>query len=160
MATSRRTPVHLEARPIRLDYRIKGGNVVVMPNDEDRFTMTIQEAALACKAGVKQLRFGRQFERTLLPRLGSWMKAHKNKIQKAFLTLGDGRLLFLIVRREVPYDETFENELSDLDISIARDETLDLIRLAVLALPCVSEETYASFLDNRMILEYGGPHGD
>ncbi|MDD4892078.1 MAG: hypothetical protein PHU85_19320 [Phycisphaerae bacterium] len=155
MSSSTRRP-----EPIHLDFRTKGGQVIVAPNDEDRFSLTIQEAAMACKAGQKQVLFGRQFERGLLPKLAVWTDQNQEKLERAYLTLGDGRLLFLVVRKNVPFDSEFEDRLSDLDLQIAQDEELGLIHLSVLALPKVSRTCYESFLDTRMTLEYGGLHGD
>lgn len=57
-----------------------------------------------------------------------------------------------------PYDEALQNALADLDVAIANDPHLDLIKLKTLLLPSVSPEAMRSFLDERLTLIYA-EHG-
>ena len=71
------------------------------------------------------------------------------------ITVRDGGLLFLVVRREAEYEREFEDALTDLDAEIACDEEFDLIRLSVLALPHCPPEAMQSFLgDDNVTLGF------
>jgi hypothetical protein len=91
----------------------------------------------------------------LKDRLADWSFSHKNKIEKAFLTLQDNIFLFLVVTKSNTFDDSFEDELSDLDISIASnsDPSILPLGLSVQTLPNCSEEQYHSFLNPRMTFE-------
>jgi hypothetical protein len=130
---------------IQLDYR-RDGSIVVTPEDQDRFVMSMQEAVVACKDASQVLRYSRQFSQGLLPKLTTWLQDRRASVRKAFLTVRDGGLLLVVVRKESVYDAAFTDALTDLDVEIARDSSLDLILLDVLALPDVSDEGARSFL--------------
>jgi hypothetical protein len=82
--------------------------------------------------------------------LRDWVLAHQNKIARVFLTLRDNRLLFLAITKSRDFDNSFEDELSDLDIKIA---STSILPLSVQALPNCSEEQYCSFLNPFMVYE-------
>ena len=58
----------------------------------------------------------------------------------------DAGLLFLVVLKEKPFNQKIEDSLTELDIAIAQDDDLDLIKLSVLALPKASKDSIESFL--------------
>ncbi|MBN1910116.1 MAG: hypothetical protein JW818_10280 [Pirellulales bacterium] len=133
---------------ITLRYDDDTGKVVIVDDREDRFMLSVAEAVRACRVydqlGV--VRFGGQFE-NLLNHLGDWLAKRKTKISKAVLTTRDAGLLFLVCMREPEFDESFEEALTDLDLSIARNNDFDLIRLSVLAIPDDSEASISCFAD-------------
>ncbi len=120
------------------------GQVLVETGDEDRFLMTVEAAAHACKVYGKIAEVGKQL-RKLLVKLQDWLK-DKGDVREAYLTPRDSGMLFLIVRKTKKFDAAFEDALSDLDLDVANDEAFDLIRLSVLALPATSEDSVKSFL--------------
>jgi hypothetical protein len=130
---------------IRLDYT-RDGSVLVTPSEQDRFVVSIQQAISACSNAETTLKYFRQFTEVLVPKLKEWLKARRPKVQRAFLTYRDGGLLLLVVRKQTPLDGEFTDELTKLDVEIANDPNLDLIRLDVLALPNVPDESVKSFL--------------
>lgn len=85
--------------------------------------------------------------------LRTWVFAHKDKIETAFLTLQDQHFLFLVITKATNFDDNFEDELSDLDIDIAKKKGESLLHLSVQALPNCGEEQYGSFLNPQMIFE-------
>jgi len=137
---------------IRLDVS-KNGQVVVIPENEDRFMTTVQEAAEACKESQKWAAFHQQFKNGLLPKLGQWLSQYDDKVDRAFIGLRDGGLLFLVTRKAVRFDGKFTNSLAKLDIAVACDAELDLISMEMLALPQVDEDAVWTFLDRKSALE-------
>jgi len=130
----------------------RDGNVTVTPEDEDRFTIKVGRAIEALNLAKQQDSFHSQLS-LLLRVLADWISEHDG-IQNAHLTMRDGALSFVVVRSCGGYDEAFEDELSELDIQIAKDVDLDLIRLNVLCLPGASDEAIESFLDPSFLLTY------
>ena len=139
--------------PIRLNYAEKDRQVVLLPRDEDRYVLTVEEAIAACRAGKEQERFRSQFK-GLLNRLGQWVTDHESKIHKAYVTIRNEGILFLVVRRSTQYDGEFSDRLSDLDIEVANEDSLNLVQLNVLALPNVTIEACTSFLNPELVFEY------
>lgn len=146
--------VATKQEPIRLTYLEGSRQVIVMPKDEDNFATTVDAVVKICAEAHKApASFIRQLRR-LLSLLANWVAAHRNDVYKAFLTVRDQGFLFLVVRKGSEYDSEFEDALTDLDLSIARDENFNLIHLSVLALPKVSREACQSFLVSQFIVEF------
>ena len=117
----------------------------VETEDEDRFVLTLGAAIEACRAFSHYETFVRQF-RELHAQLSAWIQQHDRDIAEGYLTLRDGGLLFLVVQKSAAFNQELEDSLTDLDIKIAQDDDLNLIRLNVQALPQASEESIQSFL--------------
>lgn len=130
--------------PIQLDYRLHG-KVVVTPKNQDRFVITVREAAEACNALANRDRFTEQWQ-ALLERLIQWLRQNDKDVKKAYLTLRDGGLCFVVIRKSAAYDRAFEDALTRLDIDIARDSDFDTITLNVMGLPNVSNRAAMSFV--------------
>ena len=129
---------------IQLDYS-QDGSVVVTPKDQDRFVLSVKEATSALSDAAQLLKYGRQFGQ-LMPRLTDWLQAQRENVRKAFVTVRDGALLFLVVRNQAKCDPAFTDALAELDMAIAQNESFDVIKLDVLALPDVSDDGVQSFL--------------
>jgi hypothetical protein len=131
------------ALPIR--YESRNGIVVVRPNDEDRFALAVEAAYCgSCPLFQDRALFRAQFERTL-QKLARWLTAHKRQIVQARVTLRGTTLQFLVMHKAKRYDTAFQDQLSELDIAIAQDPKLHLIRLASFAVPCRPWGELASF---------------
>jgi hypothetical protein len=131
--------------PLQLNYKTQGQTVVITPENEDRFSLTVQEAIRACSAGQDAIIFDRQFKK-LLEKTTFWLKKNSSDIDKAYVTIRDSDILFFIVRKTVEYNRDFEDVLTDFDIEVAEDRNLDKIRMSVLAIPKSSPQTITSFL--------------
>lgn len=143
-----------EKLPIQfLRYQHQDGSVVVIPEDESRFVITVGEAIRACRAFDAQLQFERQFKE-VLNKLGAWVTTHKAEVSRAYITSRDTGLLFLVVRNVVEYGREFEDALTDLDVDVAQNPNLDLVQLSVLAIPKASDESVASFLNPKLTLAF------
>ena len=144
---------------IRLKWLERDRKILVEDADEDRFSMTVEEAIEACRVyeREKQPLFRKQFK-MLLGFLGEWSFKRRNKLAKVFLTIRDAGLLFLVVTKRKTYDEGFEEELTQLDIEVANKEDFSRILLSVQALPLCSSSNYDSFCYPERTLEYTIPN--
>ena len=144
-----------EIRPVELDWFADGDVVSVTPRNQERFEIQKDRAIQVLQMAREAEQFQRQFN-LLLKRLAEWIRSQRADIDKAFVTLQDGTLAFVVVRKEAAYDEDFQDALADVDIEVANDRDLDLITLKTLALPNISSESLRSFLDERLVLSYHG----
>jgi hypothetical protein len=139
-----------------LEWRELDGTLVVTPRDEDRFSIKLNRAIDVLRRASNEERVASQL-RLLLRTLAEWI-ARRDDIASAYLTLREGGLCVLLVRKEVLYSESFEDAVTELDIALANDVDLDLIAVNVMALPNASNEAIASFLDPEFAIQY--THGD
>ena len=150
MSTTQAFPL---ANLVEIDWFDDNDGIVVMPRDKKRFTIQKDRAIDALRLAKDAERFGWQFE-LLLERLARWVKGHAQAIREAIVTLQDNSLVFVVVQLQTAYDEAFQDDLAELDLSIAQDTDLDLIRLHTVTLPPVDLQSLESFLDKRMVLQY------
>ena len=137
---------------LQLNWSDQDGMVTITPRDENRFAIKIRRAVELLQIGDKIDEFKQQFQ--LLHSILIHWGVERQDVSAAYLTMRDGSLAFVVIRNVTQYDEDFEDSLSDLDIAIANDADLDLIRLHTLSLPLVSEEAVASFLDPAFTFHY------
>ncbi len=130
---------------IALDCSDEGSRVVVTPENEDRFVMSVRDAAEACRAAYDRDCFVRQFQ-ALLERLAGWLHGRRDAVAEAFVTVRDADLLFVIIQRQTAFDPAMEDALTELDLAVAGDAAFDRLHLNVLALPHTAETAYATFL--------------
>jgi len=149
------SPMSQVTRPniLHLDCRQRDGTVVVTPADQDRFALTVEEAVKACRAYEQASAFRHQFQ-ILLRMLADWIGQHRDQVAEAYVTVRDAGLLFLVVKKVPQYDDALEDQLTELDLAVAQDPNLDLIRLSVLAVPPASQEAIDSFLASGFTLQY------
>ncbi|HUW35272.1 MAG TPA: hypothetical protein VM223_26985 [Planctomycetota bacterium] len=144
--------------PVRLTWAEKDGTVLIEPEDEDRYSLTVEQVIEACQAydPQKKVQVRKAFAH-LLGKLAGWVNDHADKVDKAFLTRRYRNLLFLVIMKEKRHDEQLEDELSAIDLQIAREKQFADIRLCVLALPHCEAEDYLHFIDPEFYLMYRGP---
>lgn len=135
---------------VRLRHNDKG-MITIVPQDEDRFSLNIDEAVQALRVADQLKKFQKQF-RLLLKTLGEWLIERKQEWCDAFVALRDGGLTFVVIRHVPQYDAQFEDELSDLDIKISNDPALELVSIHSLALPPADNATVDTFLDSGCLL--------
>ena len=115
--------------------------------DQDRFIVAVSEAIAACRF-YDELRTSRhEFWDDLVPQLHKWLTDHAEKVTAGYLTPRESGLLFLVVCHDV-YDEALEEDLTRLDIDMARKHPL--FSLDVLEVPNLDREQLASFIDTRV----------
>ena len=92
--------------------------------------------------------------RQLVKLLWEWAHEHSEDIDRAFLTVRDRGLLFLVVMKGRKHNEELEECLTDLDVQVANDPEFQSIFLSVLAIPKCGPDGYLSFIDPQLSLEY------
>jgi len=147
---------------VRLKWSEKDRTVVIMPPDNDLFTMKVKEVIEVCNLRQQNNESESQFNESesqfnnLKNILGNWVHDNKDKIAKAFVTIRDTRVLFVAVTKNVEYDGELEDELTKLDWEIAQSPLLSAIPLSVQSLPKCDSDIYDAFLSPLIILEYIG----
>jgi len=138
----------------QLDWSKKDGTVTVTPRNQDRFLIQMRKAIEILQRANEQEQFERQFN-LLLKVLAEWISG-RDDLGDCYVTLGDGALAFIVVRKQVEYDGDFEDELSSLDYQIANDPDLDLIHLNAMSLPPVGGSALNQFIDRNFSMVYAG----
>ena len=142
---------------VQLDIRKEKGTVVVTPTDQDRFVLKMDKAVAACQMFVTAERFRKLFT-VLLNRLGEWV-SKLPEAESAWITMRDGQLLFLVMRKSVAYDRDFEDALTELEIEIANDSDLGQLSMSTMALPQASKEAVCSFIDPGVAFHFSSKRG-
>jgi hypothetical protein len=127
--------------------------VKVVPADKNVMMLTVRAAIEACRAYDEQLQFNDQFEH-LLPALGAWLSDRKDKVDRAYLTVAETGLMFLVMLKDVHYDSSVEDELTEFDLQIANDVDFSLLRISMLAIPQSNEDALQAFLDPERAVPY------
>ncbi|HVA50777.1 MAG TPA: hypothetical protein VNH11_30815 [Pirellulales bacterium] len=140
---------------MQLKWEQRDGNLVVTPNDQDRFMVKIGKAIEILRQNQHYEQFSKQFS-VLVKRLACWLEEHGESWDRAFLTARESTLRFIVVRKQVEFQDEITDALSDLGVEIANDPDLDLIKLSTRALPLVSNESLQSFLDHSFTIEFNG----
>jgi hypothetical protein len=140
-------------RWIRLDQSDDETGVMVSPENEDRFALSMELAIRGCKLGSQLDRLSQQIG-MLLHKLHEWVRAHNQQVDQAYVVIrGDG-LLFLVVQKEKRFNAEIEDELTQLDMEIAQAIDFDLVAFSVLALPKSDKDVITSFLTQDSTVTY------
>lgn len=110
----------------------------------DRFVTTAQAAITSLQLPTESLRFSDQFEE-LLSELDSWITARLDRLSRAFICISSEGIALMIVQKGILADFALEDELVDLDISIANDPRFDLIPFNTLLVPGVNPQVLSMF---------------
>lgn len=141
------------AAAVQLSYVDGDSQVCVTPKDQDRFALKINIAIELLKEGVGRERFVNQVN-LLMRQLSSWIVSHGQEVSRAYLTMRDESLCFLVERKVAKYDSAFEDALSDLDIQISEDSDLEGLVLYSMALPPISDDALESFLHPKFQIRF------
>jgi hypothetical protein len=139
-------------KSIQLDWK-SDGQITVTPENEDRFMLQMKTAVEVLQQSKQAEKFELQFK-VLLNMLGEWIKLHKNDVSKAYVTIKDTSLAFVVVRESSRYNSVFEDALTDLEFDIANDADLSNVYVEVIGLPSISTSALNSFLHSNFAFEY------
>ena len=137
------------SRPIRLNVRSEK-RVVVEPEDEDRFVLTVREAAQACQQHHDDKEWETLFNRFLIF-LESWGKNHSDKVASVFVNVCDGALNILICTADGLYDTSLDDMLTDLDLELVKE--FDWLVAEVMQVPASVQSDRIPY--EKAILVYG-----
>jgi hypothetical protein len=143
----------VSAEVVRLKWSQKDRAVLIEGEEEDRFFMKVQEVIQACNLHQVANEFESQFA-NLKNLLGNWIQGRKSLFHKAFITVRDGRILFLVISKDIEYNPEVDCMLTDLDLMIAQTPFVSGIPLSVQSLPRCDTDVYEGFLSPPIILEY------
>jgi len=138
---------------IQLSWHNEDGLVVVTPQDQDRYTLTVRSLIERERKG-KQLELFNDQLRLLLRELATWLEGRENVVSQAYLTMRDGGFLFLVVKKDAEYSDQLEDELSELDIKLANDKLINALEVDVLALPNASSVAVDTFIDPAFVFRF------
>jgi len=127
--------------------------VIVTPSNQDRYMQSVKQVIEACQMKEAFRQIEAQLD-SLLARLGEWVRDHLDSIHRAFVTVRETSLLFLIVQPGKAYDAELEEALSAIDMEIALSEEYSSLKLSVLALPNSTDDSTRAFLHPDFALEY------
>ena len=123
--------------------------VTIHSQDGDLFALTKQMIARAGRIAAGIEAFDNQLT-ALRAELEGWAAQRADLIDQVFLALKGDQFLFLVVLKGKAYNGIFEDDLTELDMSIAQNPDYDLIPLSVLALPACAEDVIRSFLPDHV----------
>ena len=153
MTTALIRPPSDQISAVEIDWYDRAETIKVCPRSQKRFEVHKDRA-------IKILQLATNADsqiQLLIDKLGEWVRDNFDEyLSQAYLTLRDSRFAFLAISRLPECNDDLEDSLSDLDLSIANDPDLDLIRMNTLVLPPASDESLNSFFDQRFLLVFGG----
>ena len=116
---------------IRLSFESKE-QVVVIPENEDRFITTASAAAAACQQAQDSRAFDEQFS-TMLGFVHEWCVKRPEKVRACYVTVGDHGLNVIVCTHTGDYDFDFDDDVAELDLSLFQN--FPLCKTDVLQLP-------------------------
>lgn len=132
------------AEPIRLHFQDIDTQILVTPDDQDRFVTTSSEAAKACRAAQNVLHWKQEFD-AFLKYIHDWCAERTERVACAYLSFSsDGLKLFLLTHGS-DYRFDFDDEVSDFDLEL--DKKFPNCPGEVMQLPETPVESLTSFFD-------------
>jgi hypothetical protein len=145
--------------PVQLHY--DGGQVVVTPEDQDRFVLAARQAVSACQGAVVVDRMVNQFKTDFLSRLHAWCIEHRPSVRACYVpyppSCGCAIKVFVVVKKSV-FDLDLSDSVADLEASLdAAGWPCDILQIAT-GLP----EELQAFFDPEQSIQVcddgnGGP---
>lgn len=137
---------------IRLEYQEKDRSVLINPEDQDKFVLSVAQMIESAKLFSLITKFVTVMP-VIMEKIGQWLGGHRTEVEKAFLTLKDRSLLLLVVQKQKEYNQVLQESLVNLDIEIAQDERMGIVPLSVLLLPMTSQEAIDTFINFPLVSE-------
>lgn len=105
--------------PIHLRYH-DDGQVVVTPEDQDRFVLASREAAMACQNQVAMSHFMEHFQKCVLAKLAGWCQSHSANVLACYIPFpfsGTCSKVF-IVTNSAKFDFQLSDAIADLEVEL------------------------------------------
>ncbi len=116
MTTKKKTAI---PSPVRLTFR-SVEEVLVESDDEDRFLMTMKEAAHACMQAETEKKWQDDFKR-FLHYVSQWCEARAESVRAGYVGVGDGSLNVFICTHDNAYNFELDDAISELDIALVSE---------------------------------------
>jgi hypothetical protein len=139
----------IRQRPIELHFE-STEQVLVVPDDRDRFVTTMGEAARACQQADNTREWDQQWN-DMLFYVHEWCKAHEPIVNEGYVSVGDSAINIIICVASEDYDFEFEDELAEFDLELSRK--FPLCRTEVMQLP--NQADMKAGLSSRSMKVYG-----
>jgi len=103
---------------IRLNH--SHGQVLVEPEDEDRFVMAAQSAVKACQEGHQREKAIHVFKHQFLTPLILWCQEHHEQVRACYLPAAPGGVIqVFVVGTSEKYDFALGRQLAELELRLA-----------------------------------------
>lgn len=122
-------------------------------NGNDFGVASARETIQALTTTAYMAEFMLEFE-DLQHELAKWINQREDKIHRVFITMREQCWLLLVVRSSTEFDDKFEDELSDLSITVSQNEHYSQVPFSVQSLPLCSEECYRAFCNPLFTYTY------
>jgi hypothetical protein len=132
---------------IRLSH--DGGNVVVEPQDEDRFVITAQSAVKACQDSQYIKQAIQRFKREFLQPVYEWCRAHAGAVGACYVPVPMAYTQVFVVGTSPKYDFRLGDELAALELKLADAGW----RVQVLQIPASDEEDLRTYFNTEGAIE-------
>jgi hypothetical protein len=130
---------------------------MVYPEDNEAFLRSLERFILAYGYVTRPLRFKVQLD-GLFNRLAQWLLVPENHQRicggRAFLSMHDGKLRFLVVGFGTKYDDILEDSLTELIIAVARSRGTRMLRFDASGVPETFTVATPSSHDPSLMLEF------
>jgi hypothetical protein len=136
-------------KPIEIHFQ-STEQLVVVPDDKDRFVMTMGEAARACQQAESNRDWSQQWDEMLF-QVHEWCKAHEESVLEGYVCVGDAAINIIVCVRSEDYDFGLEDSLAEFDLELSR--RFPLCRTEVMQIP--NQRDMMAGLSNRSMKVYG-----
>ena len=137
------------AKPIQLHFE-STNQVLVVPDDKDRFVTTESEAARACRQMEHTKEWSNQWN-DFLVYVNAWCKNHSDSIEAGYVSVGDSALNVLLCLRNQDYDFDLEDAIAELDLELS--EKFPLCTAEVMQIP--NQPQLRAAFQQEVIAVYG-----
>jgi hypothetical protein len=120
--------------------------VVLHHADGDAFVLGADDVVSLCHlANIGREETQHQWQ-LVINHVRDWLKLNDKFVKELYLAPKGGRHLLLAILKEPTFNQELEDNLSDLDLTIARDSRIRLFKIDAIAVPDCGEETITAFL--------------
>lgn len=148
-------PTSKQSAPIQV-LNWDDGDVVITPEDEDRFVREAKWAVSACQSALALELFVKKFKQDFLLEVHKWCKKNAEKVQAAFVVPLTNQLQVFVVAKSKRYDFELSDPLSDFEMNLYQNDW----PCEILQIPDGSYETLETFFDTEKSIQvYGQSSG-
>ena len=147
-------PTKTNTDPVQLDVTREGDRQVVLtPEDEDRFVRSCQWVVETSKLGISREVWLRELHQ-LMAYVANWAEGHASRVKSCFAARRDDQLAIYVIPVANHFDFDLTEELTNLDFELA--EKYQLVPCDVIQIPKGSASDLNEAVSGRQgIMIYG-----